>query len=64
VALTNWLYAYDIQGMYYGIAAHHDLTSDAYLLDRVTNERGAPVLNKGDMTPEMFTPDAAARAGR
>jgi hypothetical protein len=64
VALTNWLYAYDIQGMYYGIAAHHDLMSDAYLLDRVTNERGAPVLNKGDMTPEMFTPDAAARAGR
>lgn len=64
VALTNWLYAYEVQGMYYGIAAHHDLTSEAYLVDRMINERGAPVLNKGNLTPDMFTPDAAARAGR
>ncbi len=63
VALTNWLYAYEVQGLYYGIAAHHDLASDAYLIDRVTNERGAPVLNKASYGPEQFTPDAAARAG-
>ena len=64
VALTNWLYAYEVQGLYYGIAAHQDLISEAYLVDRVTNERGAPVLNKADLSPDMFTPDAAARAGR
>ncbi|WP_085663751.1 MULTISPECIES: DUF1329 domain-containing protein [unclassified Pseudomonas] len=62
--LTNWLYAYEVQGYYYGIAAHQDLTSGAYLVDRITTTRGGPKLNAGGMTPAMFTPEAAARAGR
>jgi hypothetical protein len=64
VTLPNWLYAYEVQGLYYGIAGHHDLASDAYLVDRITNERGGPVLNKGDLTADLFTPDALARVGR
>lgn len=62
--LTNWLYAYEIQGYYYGVAAHHDLISGAYLVDRMTMGRGAPKLNEGGMTPAMYSPEAAARAGR
>lgn len=62
--LTNWLYAYEIQGYYYGVVGHHDLISGAYLVDRMTMGRGAPKLNEGGMTPAMFTPEAAARAGR
>ena len=63
--LGNWMWAYEAQTPYWGIAAHHDLISGAYLLDNVANERGAPLLNAGkDWTPAMFSADAAARAGR
>ncbi|MCP2067549.1 UNVERIFIED_ORG: hypothetical protein J2Y84_002875 [Pseudomonas reinekei] len=62
--LGNWMWAYETQTPYWGIAAHQDLISGAYLIDNVPNERGAPLLNAGkDWTPAMFTAEAAARAG-
>ncbi|MNF10985.1 hypothetical protein D3C80_2120850 [compost metagenome] len=58
------MWAYETQTPYWGIAAHQDLISGAYLIDNVPNERGAPLLNAGkDWTPAMFTAEAAARAG-
>ncbi|SFP50222.1 Protein of unknown function [Geopseudomonas sagittaria] len=63
--LGNWMWAYESQTPYWGIAAHHDLISGAYLVDNIANETGAPVLEtKENWTPAMFSAEAAARWGR
>ncbi|MNE81092.1 hypothetical protein D3C80_1777200 [compost metagenome] len=63
--LGNWMWAYESQTPYWGIAAHHDLISGAYLVDNIANETGAPILEgQGNWTPAMFSAEAAARWGR
>lgn len=47
-----------------GTSFFYDLNSGGYVAYNMTQERPqASVLNKGDQTPAMFTPEAARNAG-
>ena len=63
-ALINYYYAFDLQAWQAGTSFYHDLNSGTYLGYNLFQERPlGPVLNKGDMIPAMFTPEAARSAG-
>ena len=63
-AFLNYYYGFDINAWQAGTAFYFDLNSGGYIAYNLFQERPVgPVLNKGDMTPALFTPEAARSAG-
>ncbi len=63
-AFINYYYAFDINGWQAGTSFYFDLNSGGYVGYNLFQERDkGPILNKGDMTPAMFTPESARSAG-
>lgn len=63
-AFVNDYYAFDLKSWHTGTSFYHDLNSGSYFAYNLFQERPlGPVLNKGDMTPSMFTPEAARSFG-
>lgn len=63
-AFVNHYYAFDANTWHAGTSFYHDLNSGGYVAYNLFQERQlGPVLNKGNMTPSMFTPEAARNAG-
>ena len=63
-AFVNDYYAFDLKSWHTGSAFYHDLNSGSYLAYNLFQEHPiGPILNKGDMTPSMFTPEAARSFG-
>ena len=63
-AFINHYYAFDANAWHAGTSFYHDLNSGGYLAYNLFQERElGPVLNKNDMTPAMFTPQAARTVG-
>ncbi|HSW17912.1 MAG TPA: DUF1329 domain-containing protein [Ramlibacter sp.] len=61
---VNHYYAFDLQGWQAGTSFYHDLNSGGYVAYNLFQERDkGPILNKGNLKPEMFTPEAARSAG-
>ncbi|MBS0306727.1 MAG: DUF1329 domain-containing protein [Proteobacteria bacterium] len=64
-AFINYYYAPDIHAWQAGTSFYFDLNSGGYVGYNLFQERDrAPVLNKGDLKPEMFTPEAARAMGQ
>lgn len=62
--VMNHYYAYDANTFHAGTSFFYDLNSGGYVAYNMTQERPqASVLNKGDQTPAMFTPQAARDVG-
>lgn len=63
-AYLNYYYAFDSKTWQAGTSFYFDLNSGGYVGYTLFQERPlGPVLNKGDMTRDMFTPEAARNAG-
>lgn len=63
-AFINHYYAFDANAWHAGTSFYHDLNSGSYVAYNLFQERNiGPILNKGDLTPQMFTPEAARNAG-
>lgn len=63
-ALINYYYSPDITAWHAGTSFYHDLNSGGYMGYNMFQERPVgPILNKGDLTPAMYTPEAARNAG-
>ena len=63
-ALINYYYAFDANTFHAGTSFYYDLNSGGYAAYNLFQERPiGPILNKGDLTPSMFTPEAARNAG-
>jgi hypothetical protein len=63
-AYVNHYYAFDMQGWQAGTSFYHDLNSGGYVAYNLFQERDkGPVLNKGNLKPEMFTPESARSSG-
>jgi hypothetical protein len=61
----NHYYAFDMQGWQPGTAFYHDLSSGGYVGYNLFQERDkGPILNKGNLTINMFSPEAARSAGQ
>jgi len=61
---VNYFPSAPIEGMQAGVAVYHDLTANAYYVDRLVNEsKQWWQLNTGKVTADMFSADAAARGG-
>jgi len=60
----NYYHHPDAQILFSGVQFFHDLNSRSYVAYSLTNEepRG-PILNRDDLKPEMFTPDALRAVG-
>ena len=64
-AFINHYYAFDLNAWQAGTSFYHDLNSGAYIANSLLQEREkGPILNKGDLTPEMFTPAALRGMGQ
>ncbi len=63
-AFINYYYSFDIKAWHAGTSFYHDLNSGGYMGYNLFQERPkGPILNKGDLLPSMFTPEAARNAG-
>lgn len=63
-SVVNHYYAFDARIWHAGTSFYHDLNSGGYVAYNLFQERPqGPVLNKGNMTAAMFTPEAARNAG-
>ena len=63
-AFLNYYYGFDINAFQAGNAFFFDLNSGGYVGYNLFQERpNGPVLNKGNLKPSMFTPQAARNAG-
>ena len=63
-ALINYYYSPDINAWHAGTSFNHDLNSGSYMAYNMFQERQTgPVLNKGNLTPAMYTPQAARELG-
>lgn len=63
-AFINYYYSFDIKAWHAGTSFYHDLNSGGYMGYNLFQERPqGPILNKGDLVPAMFTPEAARNAG-
>lgn len=63
-AFINYYYAFDASAWHAGSSFYHDLNAGGYVAYNLFQERPkGPILNKGDMNPSMFTPEAARNAG-
>ncbi|MGV8805938.1 MAG: DUF1329 domain-containing protein [Polaromonas sp.] len=64
-AFINYYYAFDLNAWHAGTSFYFDLNSGGYVGYNLFQERDkGPILNKGDMTPAMFTPESARSAGQ
>ena len=64
-SLINYYYSPDIQAWHAGTSFYHDLNAGSYLAYNLFQERPlGPVLNKMNMTPAEFTPEAARASGQ
>lgn len=62
--LINYYYTPDLNAWHAGTSFYHDLNSGGYMGYNLFQERPqGPILNKGGLTPAMFTPEAARNAG-
>ncbi|NTX28533.1 DUF1329 domain-containing protein [Burkholderia pyrrocinia] len=62
--LATTVYAYDAKRFYPSAVFYHDLLSNAYFADRLTNEQPMPLLNRSpEFNETYFSPDAARGAG-
>ena len=63
-AVINYYYAFDMDAWHAGTSFYHDLNSGSYVAYNLFQERDiGPILNKGDMNPDQFTPAALRSAG-
>lgn len=63
-AFINHYYAFDIDAWQAGTSFYFDLNDGGYVGYNLFQERDkGPILNKGDLKPSMFTPEAARSAG-
>lgn len=63
-AVINYYYAFDMNAWHAGTSFYHDLNSGSYVAYNLFQERDiGPILNKGDMNPDQFTPAALRSAG-
>lgn len=62
VAMVNYFYAYDAGSYINSTSVYHDLSSGAYMTDKMTNTQ-APVINAGGVSATNFTPDSARMEG-
>jgi hypothetical protein len=63
-AFINHYYAYDMNAWQAGASFYIDLNSGGYVGYNLFGERDkGPILNKGNLTSAMFTPEAARQAG-
>lgn len=63
-AVINHYYAFDASTFHAGTSFYYDLNTGGYVAYNLFQERPqGPILNKGDMKPSMFTPEAARNAG-
>lgn len=63
-AFINYYYDFDLKAWHAGASFYHDLNAGSYLGYALVNERAkGPVLNRGGLTPAMYTPEAARNAG-
>jgi len=64
-AFINHYYAFDLNAWQAGTSFFHDLNSGSYVGFNLVQERDkAFVLNKGDLTPDMYTPAALRAMGQ
>lgn len=64
VGVLNYYYAFDTQAWQSGTGFFYDLNSGGYVAYNLFQERPlGPILNKGNLTPSMFTPEAARTVG-
>ena len=64
-AIVNYYYHPDMSAWQAGASFFHDLNNGGYIGYTLSNERDkGPVLNKGDMSSDMFTPDRLRAMGR
>lgn len=62
--LIHHYYAPDLNAFQAGASFYHDLNSGGYVGYNLFQEaKQGPMLNKGDLKPSMFTPEAARSAG-
>jgi hypothetical protein len=62
--LINYYYAFDMQAWHAGTSFYYDLNSGGYVAYNLFQEaKNGPILNRGDLKPSMFTPEAARSAG-
>ncbi|HEY4665147.1 MAG TPA: DUF1329 domain-containing protein [Comamonas sp.] len=62
--IVNTYYSFDINAWHAGSSFFHDLNAGSYMAYGLFQERPkGPILNKGDLVPSMFTPEAARNAG-
>lgn len=63
-AFINTYYSFDINAWHAGTSFYHDLNSGSYMAYNLFQERPlGPILNKGDLDPSQFTPQAARNLG-
>ena len=63
-AVIYYYYAFDMNAWHAGTSFYHDLNSGSYVAYNLFQERDiGPILNKGDMNPDQFTPAALRSAG-
>ncbi len=64
-AYINNYYAFDLSAWQAGTSFYFDLNSGGYVGYNLFQERDkGPILNKGDLKPAMFTPEAARTQGQ
>lgn len=62
--LINYYYAFDMKAWEAGSSFYHDLNSGSYLAYNLFQEAPqGPILNKGDLSASMFTPEALRSVG-
>ncbi|VVE70150.1 hypothetical protein PCA31118_03445 [Pandoraea captiosa] len=65
VAMVPWINTFKNGKIMPAAQLYHDLQSGAYLVDAIyAQQRKAPVVDQGDMSPSDFTPDALRRKGQ
>ncbi|WP_460480523.1 DUF1329 domain-containing protein [Comamonas humi] len=63
-AFINMYYSFDLRAWHAGASFYHDLQAGVYLGFALSNERPlGPILDRGGLTPAMYTPEAARNAG-
>lgn len=66
ITLINYHYSQESSSWHRGVSLYHDLTANAYEAGYLVNEEQGDKwwkINRTNITPVLFTPDAAARGG-
>jgi hypothetical protein len=64
-SFITYHYSQESKSYHRGVSVYHDLTANAYEAGYLTNQAGDKWwrMNQNNVTPAMFTPEAAARGG-